>query len=144
MNKNYEYENEKTAAMAIINADHLRPFLYMNADVEVGVLNGRPTTLREEVGEVARLAHKAYVGDGVNYFHSRTAYAIAEYSEEEQEKRSQKLYRMAASKILWLNSKSKELGCDGFLSVRVDKTNTEDTKKLVDAFEWIVRHFSEV
>ncbi len=138
--------NEMNEAMEIIEIGAFKDFLYTYADVEVGErANGQPTTLSEEVGEVARLTHRAYVADGVvNYYNSRQAFRLAEYSEEEKITYAERMYNRAAKKLMFLNSRCKELTKKGFVKAFIDKHSASDMAKLVDAFEWCVAHYTMI
>ncbi len=57
------YEKDRAEAIATFDIKALRQYLYFHSDDEVGrTRDGRVTTLMDEVGEVARLSHKAYTG----------------------------------------------------------------------------------
>ena len=136
------FKQELVNVYQLIDTGALKQFLYTHASEIVGVTNGlRLTTLADEVAEVARLAHKAYVGDGINYYRSYMAYNNAEC---DVDARSAHLYQQAAKKLLWLNSLSRSYTGDAFLVKKIDKSSSEDCKNLVDAFEFCVRNYAEI
>lgn len=139
------FEEEKAEALSLVKLENLSVFLYLHADDYVGkkIVDEKeiPTTLQEEVGEVAKLSHMAYIADGVNYYRSYHAMNRAEFDEEETEKSSKSLYMRAGKKLLFLNAVAKSLTGRGFIERKIDKSSVEDMTALVDAFEWCVRHY---
>ena len=136
------FEQERAAVYEIINTGAMKDFLYGFAHDVVGRdRNGIETTLIEEVGEVARMAHRAYVSDGVNYYRSRSAFNRAESNEVEN---SQRMYIRAAKKLLFLNAVSRKLTGNGFIIKRIDIDDLDVVTELVDAFEFCVRNYAEV
>lgn len=96
------------------------------------------TTLQFEIGEVTKLANAGFVGElaleEASFYKSRNLYSMVELSVEERAERSSKLFDRAASKILWLNARCKELTDVPFLICRVDKSNPDQVRELVVAF----------
>lgn len=137
-------DNEKAEALAVFNVSALQNFLYLHADDYVGERNGVKTTLIEEVSEVIKLAHKAYMNEGINYYNGRQAMRMVEFSEEEISARRDNNYLRAGKKILFLNGVSKRLTGRSFIKNRIDKENIAEVTRIVDSFEWIVRHYDEV
>ena len=138
---NKVFENEMMMARSTFDAAALCDFLYSYAYKIVGVdRHGNTTTLKEEVAEVARMSHKAYVDDGVNYYRSRTAYIAAE---TDIQGNSSRMYIRAAKKLLFLNSKAKELMGKGFIAKKIYKESVSDMSALVDSFEFVVTHYDE-
>ena len=139
------YEQEKAQALSIFRTESLCNFLYIHAHDIVGKdRNGVSTTLMDEVGEVARMAHRAYVSDGVNYYRSGRCFSMAELDEETVKENSKRMYIRAAKKLFFLNSVSKSLTGEYIIARRIDDTSLEQVTALVDAFEWCVRHYSEI
>lgn len=139
------YEQEKKQALELINAAAFVSFVYEFADETVGLDRvGAPTTVRAEIGECARLAHKAYIDDGVSYYRSYSAFRSVEYSDEDMARRSSRLYFAAGKKLLFLSSAANRLAGRGFINRRIDKSDLTDITMLVDSFEWCVRHYDEV
>ena len=137
---------EHVQAERMFNFTALKTFLFEHYNEVVGNdKNGEPTTLINEIGEIARMSHRAYLQDGVNYYRTRAAYGRAEYSSEELQKKSDAMYRVAGKKILFLNAVCKNF-CFGqpFICVRVNKDDIADMTKLVDSFEWIIRNYKEL
>ena len=94
---------EHVQAERMFNFTALKTFLFEHYNEVVGNdKNGEPTTLINEIGEIARMSHRAYLQDGVNYYRTRAAYGRAEYSSEELQKKSDAMYRVAGKKILFL------------------------------------------
>ena len=136
------FEAEVTKAHAVFDTGSLKKFLYEHANDVVGKdRNGQETTLIQEVGEVARMAHRAYIADGTNYYRSRSAF----YSVEcDQEERSERMYIRAGKKLLFLNAVAKNLTGKYFIRQRHDKDCAEDMAVIVDAFEFCVRNYAEI
>lgn len=109
-------------------------------------LNGRPTTLADELAYIAKRIARADVcslaGAPDPYRHSRLAFSIAELEEEEKAIRIEKNYRAAFMKILWLNSISRRASCGVFLTRRVSKENFDDVQCVVNEFEAAIRYAS--
>ena len=127
---------------AVFNTEALKSFLYGHAHDTVGTDRlGHSTTLIEEVGELARMAHRAYISDGTNYYRSRGAFASVETNQEEISKR---MYVRAGKKLLFLNSVSKSLTGEAFIRGRRDKDDVYDMMTIVDAFEFCVRNYAEI
>lgn len=136
---------EKVQALTFINVSSFAGFVYLNANTVVGKdkLNN-PTTLEMEVSEVAKLSHRAYIEDGVNYYHSHQAFAIAGLSDEDLKKSSDRKYNAAAKKLLFLNSVAKRIYGKGFIQVKINLSDINNTRALVDSFEWIVAHYQVI
>lgn len=138
------FESERRGALTIINFEKFVAFFATNYEKYVGVRDNTSTTLEEEVGTVMRLAEKAYMADAVDTFnyYSRKAFSIVETTDIERKCRAAKLYKAAAKKILFLSSKCREACEDnlGFVKKKIDVTNQEEVKALVEAFEWVVTH----
>ena len=136
------FQAEVAEARAVFDTETLKSFLYGHAHDTVGTDRvGNPTTLIEEVGELARMAHRAYISDGTNYYRSRGAFASVETDKEESSKR---MYVRAGKKLLFLNSVSKSLTGETFIKGRRDKDNVNDMMVIVDAFEFCVRNYAEI
>lgn len=139
------FMEEKLVALSVIKLESLSAFLYLHADTYVGkkTVNEKEieTTLEQEVGEVARLSHIAYIADGINYYHNHQAMNRAELGKEVIEKNSKAMYMRAGKKLLFLNSVAKKLYGTGFISKKIDKNSVEDMTILTDAFEWCIRHY---
>ena len=142
---NLNFSAEKATALNTFNVFRLQAFLYENAFELVGEKQTSRgtvyTTLEEEVADVVRLAHAAYIGDGINIYNRKAAFRAVETSEEEIKKRSENAYRKAANKLLWLSSKCKEMTTKGFVQVKVDKSDLSQCESLVDSFEFVVRNY---
>ncbi|MCR5669640.1 MAG: hypothetical protein K6G10_01425 [Butyrivibrio sp.] len=133
------YNYELASARGVFNTQALKDFLYQHAYDEVGVDRaGNFTTLACEVAEVARLAHKAYIADGVNYYHACEAHHMAEGNN------SKRMYERAAKKLLFLNSVAKKLTGSFFITKKIDKSDLDDCVELVDCFEFCVRNYAEI
>ncbi len=78
--------------------------------------NHVPATLLDELGEVGRMVTRAYA----------SGFSCTEKSD------GSSMYKNAAKKLLYLNSKSKELCGSGFIKEKIDKESREETKALVD------------
>ncbi len=138
------YEAAWRKTQEYINVGKMCKYLYEHAYEIVGEDGkGYPTTLMNEVGEVARLAHKAYVASAVNLYNARKAYEAAELTDEEKERHSERQYNTAAKKICFLNTVAKAMGVDGFLAKKIDRNSPVDRRELVDAFEWVVTHYED-
>lgn len=137
---------EVAQANSVFNTGSLKAFLYEHAHDEVGTdrNTGLATTLIEEVGEVARMAHRAYISDGTNYYRSRSAFASVEMDDETKAERSDRMYIRAGKKLLFLNSVAKRLTGEYFLAKRFDTSSVKDMQELVDAFEFCVRNYDEI
>lgn len=139
------YEAEKAAARELIDFRMLGEFILTYAYTPVGKsFAGKDLTLIEEIGNVGKLEHKAFVQSGVNYYHYREAFALAELTDEEKEKKSNRLYKAAASKVLYLNTKARELKGDHFVIGKINKNDSEACEKLVTAFSWLIQHPEEL
>lgn len=144
---NTKFEKEKENALKIINIDEFAAFVYMNADEKIGVKKDRfgkaiaETTVAQEIGEAAKLAHLAYVEDGINYYNAKRAFMYIEYSDEDRKNRSEKLYKAAAKKICFINSCCKNLYGSYFIKETVKTSDSESCEKLVNAFEFLIRHY---
>lgn len=142
------FEMEKAQALNIIDMNKLSSFLYLHADDYVGKKNTAGgtinTTLEEEIAEVARLAHHAYVCEDVDYYRTAQAKRYAETDYKELIRNSENMYRRAAKKLLFLNSVAKNIDGNrskGFLNVRIGN-DMEEMKALVNAFEFCVRYYT--
>lgn len=135
------FAKELEAVYELIDTQALKGFLYNHADEIVGVNRGQETTLAMEVGEVAKMAHRAYISDGINYYRSYSAFNGVE---DDKEERSEHMYERAAKKLLFLNSVCKSYTGKAFLVRRIDKSSMEDCKALVDVFEFCVRNYAEI
>lgn len=133
---------EKMNALLTINVNSFAGFTFVYSDEFIGKDKfGKPTTLFHELGEVAKLTHQAYIKDGINYYNSKLSFSNAELTEEERIKNSNKRYKEAAKKLLFLNSCCKRTCNKSFIIRKIDINNEEAVKSLVDSFEFIVSHF---
>lgn len=135
------FEKELEAVYALIDTKTLKNFLYNNAEEIVGVNRGQETTLAMEIGEVAKMAHRAYIADGVNYYRSFSAFNSVEGDSQE---RSERMYERAAKKLLFINAVCRSYTGESFLKRRIDKSDIDDCKELVDVFEFCVRNYAEI
>ena len=143
------FEMEKAQALNIIDINKLSSFLYLHADDYVGKKNTASgtvnTTLEEEIAEVARLSHHAYLCEDVDYYRTAQAKRYVESDYKELIRNSENMYRRAAKKLLFLNSVAKNIDenkkSKGFLNVRISN-EIEDIKALVNAFEFCVRYYT--
>lgn len=142
-NKKVLFEQEKANALNYINFERFISFLYMNAYEYVGFYNGKETTLREEVKEVLRLSHVAYVEssvENVGFYQSFKAYRMVE--EDNHKAKSQNLYEKAAKKLIFLNSKCKEMtNGRGFIERKINLRDKKEVVSLIEGFEWTIAHF---
>ncbi len=142
------FHQEATEAKALINVKALYEFFSKEAYTVIGTKrtqNGDvPTTLEEQALDVIRMAHTAYIADGVNYYNRRDVMRHLLLGEEELQRRSANAYRKAAAKLIWLSSKSRELGYGHILVRFVDKEDLEACQGVVDAFEFLIRNYEEL
>ncbi len=140
------YNEERREAESLINVENLHSYLYMKGYEVIGTKrtkNGEvPTTLEEQVLEVVRLAHKAYIADGINYYDRRAVNRTLLLSAEELAAYSENAYKKAAAKLIWISSKSKAAGFGFITRNRIDKENLEECQKVVDAFEFLIRNYN--
>ena len=135
---------EKRVAEQHIDVSVMMEFFsnYANDYIGVDKRTGLQTTLKQEVGQAAKLTHMAYVDDGVNYYRSYSARNIAELSVEERVAKSDALYKKAANKIAWLSRTSREYTGEFFLKDKIDFDNIDEVRAYVDSFEFVVAHVS--
>ena len=119
--------------MNAFNTQTLVTFIRNNLLQEIGERNDRPTTLRQELGEVGRLTYLAEA-DEVDYWHSRRAYNAVENTAEELEGRKVRFYTLAAKKLLFLNSVCKKMEGASFVTKRVDLKDLDEVIDLVEDF----------
>ena len=132
---------EKAAALEMIDFENLKSFIYSDILSTVGqTRDGQPTTLSEEIGEVIRMAGRAWHYNGVNYFR-RGAFSAVELTEEQVEERARKMYLRAAKKILFLNAKTKAFGKERFVRPFINLEDEDQVRDLVEMFEYCIQHF---
>lgn len=126
---------EQANAYAYIDMQVLVDFLSQYAYEYLGAIskNGTPLTIRDEIGEIAKMTHKAYVDMG------NISFTNSELSKEEQQEKKSRLIRNAAKKLLFLNRLCMEYTGKHFVKQFVDSKDAKANTDLVDAFEYAIR-----
>lgn len=145
MNTMITFEEEKAKSIEMIGFERFTSFLFINSAEYIGMKNDKQTTVEEEVRETLKLIHIAYVEscvENIDFYNRKLAFRSVEGSASERMMKSENLYKNAAKKLLFINSKCKEMtGSHGFICKKIDRNDSKQLKALCEAFEWCVAHF---
>lgn len=135
-NAKIAYYTESCAAKNNVNIFNLVRAIALNGKEIVSVSrDGEPHTFIQEIGEIGRLTNKAYARESVNYYRRYVAMDSVEAVNT-----AKTAYIRAAKKIIFLNTVcKKQFGLEGFISRKIDLTNMDEVKALVDAFDFSLR-----
>lgn len=129
------FAQDAEKAKAIVDISVFKQFLTTYFYEKIGKF-----TLIEDVEFLGR-CFAAIEAVRINYYDPRASFNFSAWTQEEQMTFAVNKYHAAQKKILFLNSKCREYLGDGFLKVKVDKSNIKDVIATVDAFAFVLENY---